>query len=425
MNKITMNLSKAALILSASSLLVDADNTPNLCTADIPNLTKIKPSETANHTIANITVGDTEYSGDADHFVMTPPLFGPETIYAKLLVYIPGTTDRPELSSCLLKSAAENHQGPVIGLSYQYLSSGDSFRNGKCASLNTTEDQIECLDEQHKDAIDGGNYGATHLKGDGSAFWGEVLPENSLTRRLGDLLAHLHTTHPDKGWGGFSQSDGEVNEPNWSRIAVMGHSQGAGHAAYLAKAKPLFGAVMISGPQDECTDCPEGTKFWIDEAPLFDSIYTALGHASEPLILPMKDNWARMNASMRNNWRSAEPKDVDFGLDISYYDACNSPLVTNVKYGSTSTCGGKEHCSTAIDDSVPFIEKSNGEKHYLYEKTVWPALVVAANDKNPCKRSYGKSKKSKASKVTFNDADQMKLDAIGINIDSIGSMSLL
>ena len=52
-------------------------------------------------------------------------------------------------------------------------------------------------------------------------------------------------------------------------------------------------------------------------------------------------------------------------------------------------------------------------------------IIVGASDKNLCKRSYEKSAKSKASKATHNGADHMKFDAIGINIDSIGSMSLV
>ena len=45
----------------------------------------------------------------------------------------------------------------------------------------------------------------------------------------------------------------------------MGHSEGAGHAAYLAKTKITSGAVIISGPQDECIGCTDGTNFWIDD----------------------------------------------------------------------------------------------------------------------------------------------------------------
>ena len=82
----------AAFVLSLISALLfsaSADNTPNLCTDDIPNLTKIKPSDTATHPIPNITVGGFEYNGDADHFVVRPPLAAGKT-YSRVLIYIPG-----------------------------------------------------------------------------------------------------------------------------------------------------------------------------------------------------------------------------------------------------------------------------------------------------------------------------------------------
>lgn len=384
-----MKLSQAVavLILSAPSLLsVSADNTPNLCTDAIPNLTKVKPSETASHDIPDITVGSATYDGDADHFVVRP-LLDEGSTYKRALIYIPGTTDRPELSSCLIKSAANSLDIPILALSYQYLNSGDKFRNGKCALLDQ-EEQIVCLEEQHKDAIDGGEYGATHFKDDGSAFWGEVLAENSLKSRLGDLLAHLHDMYPAEGWGGFLEENS--NLPKWENLVVSGHSQGAGHVAYLAKTQQLYGAVMISGPQDECTDCAEGTTFWIDEANdapdgTSNTFYSALGHWSEPLFGVMENNWARMKAADDTiNWDSAEPIDVGLALETEYADACMSPLATNVTYASTSTCGGEAHCSTAIDDSVPFTETSNDGTIYLYEEKVWPALMEGADDNSPC-----------------------------------------
>lgn len=395
-----MKLIHAALSLLALPVFqADADNTPNLCTDDIPNLTKIKPSETATHPIPDITVGGETYSGDADHFVVRPELPSKST-YKRVLVYIPGTTDRPELSSCLIKSAADTLDIPVLALSYQYLSSGDSFRNGKCALLATLDEQVECLDEQHKDAIDGGNYGATTLKPDNSPFWGEVLPENALKRRLGDLVARLHVLYPTEGWNAFYQADGMINMPVWKNMIVSGHSQGAGHAAYLSKTEQLHGAVMISGPQDECIGCPDGTTFWIDEEPQesnVDSFYTALGHGSEPLFPQMKDNWMRMKAADPSmNWDTAEPSNVGFALKTEYSDACITPLQTDVKFAATSTCGGKEHCSTAIDDTVPFLELSDGSsKYYVYEASVWPALLEGANHARPCKYEGPKGGKPK------------------------------
>ena len=66
---------------------------------------------------------------------------------------------------------SESLSFPILALSYQYLSSGDKFRNGKCELLADGDDraeQINCLKQQHVDAIDGGDYGFTHYKDDGS-----------------------------------------------------------------------------------------------------------------------------------------------------------------------------------------------------------------------------------------------------------------
>ena len=387
----------AALTLMSAK----ADNTPNLCTDDIAYLEKIKPSETVTdgHSIPDIKVGSATYSGDFPHFVVNPTGGGH---HEKIIVYIPGTTDRPSLSSCLIKSMSETLSFPVLALSYQYLSSGDKFRNGKCELLVNGDDrdeQINCLKQQHVDAIDGGNYGATHFKDDGSAFWGEVLPENSLTRRLGDLLIHLDQKHPEGNWSTFLQEDKAT--PAWENIIFSGHSQGSGHVAYLAQTKNINGAAMISGPQDECTGCPEGTAFWIDEpyASSPDTPYTALAQGMEPLLSVMENNWKSMKTANPDiNWVTTDPQSTEFGLKTTPADAYASPLFTNVTYADTSTCGGKEHCSVAIDDSVPYIKLVDDETFYLYEATVWPSIMKAASMKHTktSKKGAKKSKKGKA-----------------------------
>jgi len=38
--------------------------------------------------------------------------------------------------------------------------------------------------------------------------------------------------------------------PRWERIAVAGQSQGGGHAAFIAKARPVARVVMLSGGWD-------------------------------------------------------------------------------------------------------------------------------------------------------------------------------
>ena len=164
-----MKLSLANTVIGVATVLfpgVNADNTPNLCTAGITNLVKIKPSDASGLVPPNITVGGFEYNGDAEHFVIGS---ASSEHNKRVLVYLPGTTDRPELSNCLLKSVIDKLAYPTIGLSYVYLSSCDSFHNGKYALVGAEEgltNQLNYLIERHNDPIDGGTYGSTHFKDD-------------------------------------------------------------------------------------------------------------------------------------------------------------------------------------------------------------------------------------------------------------------
>lgn len=67
---------------------------------------------------------------------------------------------------------------------------------------------------------------------------------NSLVNRLTKLLQYL--AKQDAGWGAFIKH----GQPRWDKIIAAGHSQGAGHAAYMGKQFKLRGVLMFSGPQD-------------------------------------------------------------------------------------------------------------------------------------------------------------------------------
>jgi pimeloyl-ACP methyl ester carboxylesterase len=69
---------------------------------------------------------------------------------------------------------------------------------------------------------------------------------NCIVNRLARLLGWLVEHDPQGGWGAYL----EDGRPRWDRIVVAGHSQGAGHAAYLGKSYALAGVIMLSGPQD-------------------------------------------------------------------------------------------------------------------------------------------------------------------------------
>lgn len=74
----------------------------------------------------------------------------------------------------------------------------------------------------------------------------DVDAANSIVGRLTRLLDFLDRNHPDEGWNRFLVGD----RPAWSRIVVGGHSQGAGHAAYLGQRVRLAGALLLGGPGD-------------------------------------------------------------------------------------------------------------------------------------------------------------------------------
>lgn len=69
---------------------------------------------------------------------------------------------------------------------------------------------------------------------------------NSIVNRFTRLLVYLAGHDPAGGWDDYLSG----GQPRWDRIVVGGHSQGAGHAAYLGKCFALAGVLMFSGPQD-------------------------------------------------------------------------------------------------------------------------------------------------------------------------------
>jgi hypothetical protein len=70
---------------------------------------------------------------------------------------------------------------------------------------------------------------------------------DSVQNRLVRLLVHSQGQHPAEDWLRFLTPEGL---PRWPLIVVSGHSQGAGHAAYLSRDHELAGVVMFAGPGD-------------------------------------------------------------------------------------------------------------------------------------------------------------------------------
>ena len=83
----------------------------------------------------------------------------------------------------------------------------------------------------------------------------EVDQNNSIERRLDAALRYQAIQDPEH-FAQFVNEDG----PAWDKIVVVGHSQGSGHAGYLAKKHPMQGVILLAGPQDT-TDA--GPASWL------------------------------------------------------------------------------------------------------------------------------------------------------------------
>jgi polyhydroxybutyrate depolymerase len=96
------------------------------------------------------------------------------------------------------------------------------------------------------------------LYGENQTILIQVNKNNSIENRIIKLLEYNHFRHPEEHWDQFLTAN---NGLYWYKIVVGGHSQGAGHAAYLAKQHPLQGIIMFAGPGDYVKDV--GSAPWI------------------------------------------------------------------------------------------------------------------------------------------------------------------
>ena len=70
---------------------------------------------------------------------------------------------------------------------------------------------------------------------------------NSIYTRILKTLEYLTDNYPDHNWGQYLQRSGGIE---WSKIIIGGHSQGSGHAAYIAQKFLVDRVLMFSGPND-------------------------------------------------------------------------------------------------------------------------------------------------------------------------------
>jgi pimeloyl-ACP methyl ester carboxylesterase len=132
--------------------------------------------------------------------------------HKKLFVFLPGTGATPDYYTYLMKAAAESGLH-AIALRYP---------NDRSVNLQICPRDFDndCHEKNRHETLTGIDT-SKHVTVD---------EDNSITGRLLSALTSLAVDMPEEGWDQYLENEAV----RWESIVVAGHSQGGGHAVYLA-----------------------------------------------------------------------------------------------------------------------------------------------------------------------------------------------
>ena len=180
----------------------------------------------------------------------------------KLLVHLVGTFDNPS-STTYFPIHAANHGYKVISLKYPNNVSGTT-------SCRTSSD-IDCHWKYRQEIVFGTDTSSAV----------SVDSNNCIVNRLEKLLIYLDNSYPDENWHDFLS---ESNKITWPNIAVSGHSQGGGHAAFIAKYFDLDRVAMFASPNEYSTHFSAPAAWTRLPSATPDSNYYAFGNLFDDII---------------------------------------------------------------------------------------------------------------------------------------------
>ena len=289
--------------------------------------------------IAPATTNAAIVTGASTHVVTNPdPLIAAK---GRLFVMLPGTGGTPRNQRLILRTGPPRGYH-AIGLAYP----NEQAINGLCA----TSPVDDCTGLARREVI----------TGEDTSSLVAVDAANSIGGRLTALLIHLHRLYPTEGWGQYLVE----GRPTWSSITVAGHSQGGGHAAYMAKLYLLDRSVMFSSPGD--TGAARGTLApWLGlpnvtpAARQYGFTHTADELVAYNLAIA---SWQRLGLDA-----FGQPVSVD-GAASGY--GGSHQLVTSAPPNPASTRDAAAHGATVVDAPTPLT--AQGEPLY---RPVWIYLA--------------------------------------------------
>ncbi len=143
-----------------------------------------------------------------------------------LWVFLPGTGATPDFYTVLTNEAAKAGLHAVC-LRYP----NDRSINIQICPYDRDND---CHEKTRKEIVTGEDVSDNV----------DVNAENSIEGRIKSLLQYLRETYPQEKWEQYLDSKDQIV---WSKVVISGHSQGAGHALYIAKNHQVHHCVSFAG----------------------------------------------------------------------------------------------------------------------------------------------------------------------------------
>ncbi len=219
-------------------------------------------------------IGSTSTSAGLKHKVIFPSItdntiddvFGYHQTYLntaktpqnKLFLFLPGSNSNPFAYDEVQKLAAENG----------YHSLGISYSNATISPMCAGSNDSLCFDKVRREVITGAALSDSV----------NVNVANSINNRVLKALQFLNTNFPTENWGQFYSGSTIL----WNKIAVAGHSQGGGHAAFIAKQNTVDRVVLLASPKDYFTAPLNKPASWINNPSITPSCkYYAITHEDD------------------------------------------------------------------------------------------------------------------------------------------------
>jgi len=242
----------------------------------------------------------------------------------RLFVMLPGTGGLPRFYRLILRTGAARGFH-TIGLTYP----NDRAVDDLCGAGATAN----CSGDTRREIITGSDASPAVA----------VDPANSISGRLLALLGWLHSSYPNEGWNRFVRA----GAPDWSLITIAGHSQGAGHAAYMGKLHEFDRVALFAGPGD--VGPAAGTPAaWFDLPAITPAgRQYGFGHSADELVpfVFLQLNWSRLGLAA-------------FGAPVSVDSAAppygnSRQLVTSLPPAFAPTVTAPAHSAMVLDAVTP------------------------------------------------------------------------